>query len=232
MSDFISGTDLLLKASGIEKTYHQGGKALHVLQGLDLKLEVGEIVALVGPSGCGKSTLLHILGLLDQPTKGTIHFGQYEAHKLGEQRRTALRRNHIGFVYQFHHLLAEFSALENAAMPLIIKGIDKSRAHKRAQDVLESLGLGHRIYHRPAELSGGEQQRVAVARALVHKPDLLLGDEPTGNLDPDTSAEVLEILLEQARERGVAALIATHNMELAAQMDRVVELKAGKILPY
>jgi lipoprotein-releasing system ATP-binding protein len=224
--------DTLLKVENLEKTFVQAGQSLTIFKNLSLKLQAGEIVALVGQSGSGKSTLLQILGLLDRPTSGHIRIGQHAAENLSEQNRTLLRRDYIGFVYQFHHLLPEFNALENVALPLIIAGVHKREAKDKAEKILMSLGLGKRLTHRPAKLSGGEQQRVAIGRALANDPMILLADEPTGNLDPETSAGVFEILLQQVREREIAALIATHNIGLADEMDRALELKAGKIIPY
>ena len=220
----------LLLARGITKTFTQGGNKLNVLNNLDLKMDGGEITALVGPSCSGKSTLLQILGLLDKPTSGDLKIAGKSAAKLGDKSRTKLRLTEIGFVYQFHHLLPELSAVENVAMPLIIKGQKKAEAQGRAAALLKDLGLKDRLHHRPSALSGGEQQRVAIARALANEPKLLFADEPTGNLDPETSDSVFDILMEQVRERNIAALIATHNHDLADQMDRVLELKAGKIL--
>lgn len=225
----IKGNALLL-ARGVTKTFSQGGNTLSILNNLDLKIEGGELCALVGPSGSGKSTLLQILGLLDKPTSGSLSIAGKQVEKLGDKPRTKLRLSDIGFVYQFHHLLPEFTALENVAMPQIIAGVKKADAHEKAAERLKALGLGARLEHRPAKLSGGEQQRVAIARALINEPKLLFADEPTGNLDPETSEEVFNILLEQVRGRKIGALIATHNMDLAEQMDRVLELKAGKIL--
>lgn len=222
--------DALLLARGVTKTFVQGGNKLNVLNNLDLKIEGGELCALVGPSGSGKSTLLQILGLLDKPTSGKLSIAGQQAEKMGDKKRTKLRLNEIGFVYQFHHLLPEFTALENVAMPQIIAGISKKDAHEKAAERLKALGLSERLTHRPSRLSGGEQQRVAIARALINEPKLLFADEPTGNLDPETSEEVFNILLEQVRVHKIGALIATHNMDLADQMDRVLELKAGKIL--
>jgi len=222
--------EALLLARGVTKTFVQGGNKLNVLNSLDLKIDGGELCALVGPSGSGKSTLLQILGLLDKPTSGKLSIAGQQAEKMGDKKRTKLRLNEIGFVYQFHHLLPEFTALENVAMPQIIAGISKKDAHEKAAERLKALGLGERLTHRPSRLSGGEQQRVAIARALINEPKLLFADEPTGNLDPETSEEVFNILLEQVRVHKIGALIATHNMDLADQMDRVLELKAGKIL--
>lgn len=223
---------VLLKIDGLNKTFKQGGKELNILQNLSLRIEAGEIVALVGPSGSGKSTLLQIAGLLDKPSSGKIIINNRSVGKLNDTERTKLRRDYIGFVYQFHHLQPEFTALENVMLPQIIAGKTKGKARKKAKKLLTSLGLGERLDHRPGRLSGGEQQRVAIARALANDPKLLFADEPTGNLDPETSAEVFEMLMGLVHERGIGALIATHNMALAEQMDRVLELKAGRIVPF
>src|SRR5690606_20335800 len=186
--------------------------------------QAGEIAALVGPSGSGKSTLLQIAGLLDHPSAGRITLGSQAVENLNENQRTLMRRDYIGFVYQFHHLQPEFTALENVAMPQIIAGKSIKEAQKKAEELLTRLGPGERLEHRPARLSGGEQQRVAIARALANDPKLLFADEPTGNLDPQTSEEVFEMLLDLVHERGIGALIATHNIHLAEQMDRILEL--------
>lgn len=223
---------LLLMVRGLNKFYRQGGRGIHILNNVDLQLYSGEITALVGPSGSGKSTLLHILGLLDTSTSGQIMMGGRDIAKLSDHERTKLRADHVGFIYQFHHLLPEFNALENVAMPQIITGHSMRHAKEKAAHLLEQLGLGHRLDHRPATLSGGEQQRVAIARALINDPYLLFADEPTGNLDPETSEEVFNLLLNLARTRGIGALIATHNIELAHQMDRILEVKSGRVLPY
>ncbi len=235
--DFLGDIDpnegeILLMTRGLCKEYRQGSNKLQILKNVDLRIYSGEITALIGPSGSGKSTLLHILGLLDSPTSGQILIGDRDASRLCDRERTSLRNGHIGFVYQFHHLLPEFSALENVALPLIIAGKNPRYAEDKAADLLDQLGLLHRLKHRPATLSGGEQQRVAIARALINDPYLLFADEPTGNLDPETSEEVFEILLNQVRNRGIGALIATHNMELAGEMDRILEVKSGRVLPY
>ena len=224
--------NVLLKIEGLEKTFVQGGRKLTIFKGLSMKIEAGEIVALVGPSGAGKSTLLQLAGLLDRPTAGQIRINNEPVQKLSDSERTRLRRDFIGFVYQFHYLLPEFSALENVALPQIIAGKNKTEALDKAEDILIGLKLGERLSHRPGLLSGGEQQRVAIARALANDPKLLFADEPTGNLDPETSAEVFELLLQQVRQRRIGALIATHNLGLADQMDRALELKAGKIVPF
>lgn len=231
MNDILE-QDVLLKLKGLRKTFEQGGRSLTIFQNLDLKVESGELVALVGQSGSGKSTLLQIAGLLDKPSEGQIIIDHRDVTKLGEGERTKMRLNDIGFIYQFHHLLPEFTAQENVAMPLIIAGKKRDEAMDKADQILHQMGLGERLDHRPARLSGGEQQRVAIARALANDPKLLLADEPTGNLDPETSAEVFDILLEQVRERGVGALIATHNMALADEMDRALELKAGRLAVF
>jgi len=225
-------TPYLLELKGLEKTFHQGGRDLSIFKGLDLRLEAGEIVALVGPSGAGKSTLLQIAGLLDRPDSGQIFIEGQSVHKLSDYKRTLLRRQSIGFVYQFHHLLPEFTAAENVAMPQIIAGKNRVAALNDAAIILTDMGLKERLDHRPARLSGGEQQRVAIARALANRPKLLFADEPTGNLDPETSEGVFDILLKTVRERQIGALIATHNLHLADQMDRVLELKGGKIVAF
>ncbi len=216
--------------SKVERRYPQSGAPLEVLKAADLAIWPGELVALVAPSGTGKSTLLHLAGLLEHPDGGEVYIGGVATAKLKDSERTRLRRTDIGFVYQFHHLLPEFSAIENVVMPQLIRGLDKGEAEKRAIDLLSFLGLGERLRHRPGELSGGEQQRVAIARAVANAPRLLLADEPTGNLDPGTSHHVFRILLSLVRASGLAALIATHNMELAAQMDRRVTIRDGKIV--
>ncbi|PCI98901.1 MAG: ABC transporter [Alphaproteobacteria bacterium] len=223
---------MLLMVRGLNKHFIQGANKLQILNNVDLRLYSGEIAALIGPSGSGKSTLLQILGLLDAPTSGKIMIGDRDISCMKDRARTKLRNEHIGFVYQFHHLLPEFSALENVALPQIIAGVKQKDAEDKAADLLEQLGLDHRLKHRPATLSGGEQQRVAIARALINDPYLLFADEPTGNLDPETSEEVFEILLKQVRNRGIGALIATHNMTLANEMDRILEVKSGRVMPY
>ena len=223
---------VLLRTRGLEKSFTQGGEVLRILQGVDIAIDAGEIVALVGPSGSGKSTLLQMIGLLDMPSAGSIMVGGCDVSQMNDRARTSVRRNDIGFVYQFHHLLPEFSALENVALPQIVAGVRRKVAQEKAAGLLEQLGLGHRSDHRPARLSGGEQQRVAIARALANDPKLLFADEPTGNLDPDTSAEVFDIFLREVRERKIGVLIATHNMDLADQMDRVLELKSGRVITY
>ena len=220
----------VLALDAVTKTYNPGtAAAVTVLEGASLTLRAGEVVALVAPSGAGKSTLLHIAGLLDVPSSGTVQLIGGPTAGLNDRTRTSLRRDSVGFVYQFHHLLPEFSAVENVALPQRAAGATRAAAADRARALLTDVGLGHRLDHRPAELSGGEQQRVAVARALANRPALLLADEPTGNLDPETSGRVFAMLLDLVRSTGLAALIATHNPELAARMDRTLHLRAGRI---
>lgn len=225
-----NNTECVLELSEIVKTYKQGKQTLEVLSGVDLSIKPREITALVGQSGSGKSTLLQIAGLLDKPSKGQIFINGECINKVSDDLRTELRRDYIGFVYQYHNLLGDFSALENVMLPMLIAGRSKSEAEERAEFLLKKLHLSHRIKHRPAELSGGEQQRVAIARALANSPKLLLADEPTGNLDPHTSEEVFSALLDIIKETGLAALIATHNMELASRMDRQLRLNDGKLV--
>jgi lipoprotein-releasing system ATP-binding protein len=220
-----------LRLEGIGMVYDEAGRApVVVLDGASVTLAAGEIVALVAPSGTGKSTLLHIAGLLDTPTAGRVWIGGQPTEGLDERARTLLRRDTVGFVYQFHHLLPEFSALENVALPRRAAGMARRVAEEGARSLLDGVGLGHRVDHRPAELSGGEQQRVAVARALANAPKLLLADEPTGNLDPETSEHVFGMLLDRVRGSGLTALIATHNPELAGRMDRILRLRDGRIV--
>lgn len=225
-------SEAVLELVGIEKTYPGGdGPPVTVLRGVDLALKAGEVVALVAPSGAGKSTLLHIAGLLDRPSGGQMRLQGQATGMMGEGARTGARRDKIGFVYQFHHLLPEFSALENVILPQRAAGVAWGAAEARAQALLTRAGLAARLHHRPAALSGGEQQRVAFCRALANRPALLLADEPTGNLDPETSDQVFAMLMEMVRETGLAALIATHNLGLAAKMDRVLRLDQGRVVP-
>ncbi|MFG1294699.1 MULTISPECIES: ABC transporter ATP-binding protein [Xanthobacter] len=219
-----------LALTGVVRRYTEGVGALEILRGVDLTISPGQSVALVAPSGSGKSTLLHIAGLLEHSDEGEVFIDGRPTARLADAERTRIRRMHIGFVYQFHHLLGEFSALENVAMPQMIRGLSHKEANARAKDLLSYLGLGARLTHRPSELSGGEQQRVAIARALANAPRLLLADEPTGNLDPKTSDHVFGALTELVQATGVAALIATHNLDLAARMDRRVTLREGKLV--
>ena len=216
-----------LHLQDLRRAYAQGSRVIEVLKGATASLYPGEAVALLGPSGAGKSTLLHIAGLLERPDAGAVVIDGVDCVKLGDSERTRMRRAEIGFVYQFHHLLPEFSALENTVLPQLILGLSRGEAEDRARQLLRSLGLEERGDHRPAQLSGGEQQRVAIARAVANGPKLLLADEPTGNLDPHTAERVFEQLLSLMRQSGVAALIATHNLELAARMDRTLRLMDG-----
>jgi lipoprotein-releasing system ATP-binding protein len=213
----------------IERHYRQGDETLHVLNGIELALWGGQSVALVAPSGAGKSTLLHVAGLLEHPDHGDVYIEGRSTAILADHERTRIRRNEIGFVYQSHHLLPEFSALENVMLPQMIRGLGRGEAKSRATELLEYLGLGGRLDHRPAELSGGEQQRVAIARAVANAPRILLADEPTGNLDLHTAEHVFRALTQLVKASGLAAVIATHNMDLAARMDRRVTLREGKI---
>ncbi|MEI2736409.1 MAG: ABC transporter ATP-binding protein [Rhodoblastus sp.] len=219
-----------LRLVGVERHYQQGDSRLEILRGADLTLRTGEAVALTAPSGAGKSTLLHVAGLLERPDAGDVLVEGASTSAMSDDGRTALRRGAIGFVYQFHHLLPEFSARENIMLPQMIRGLDKREAGKRADELLAYLGLGARGSHRPAELSGGEQQRVAIARAVANAPLVLLADEPTGNLDPRTAEHVFETLMTLVRATGLAAIIATHNFELAARMDRRITLRDGRIV--
>lgn len=214
----------------IHKSYMQGKTKLHILQGANLVIHEGEVVALVGPSGAGKSTLLQIAGLLDHADSGTVTINGTTCTHADDATRTRLRRDEIGFVYQAHHLLPEFTALENVLIPQMVSGISKKVAKKHALEVLKFLGLSRRVDHRPQELSGGEQQRVAIARAIVNRPSLLLADEPTGNLDPHTAEDVFQLLLHTAENIGLAVLIVTHNYALASRTHRTITLKEGAIV--
>ena len=226
----VGGTEpAALELAAIKRIYRQGGLELTVLNGIDLALSPGELVALVGPSGAGKSTLLHLAGLLERPDAGEVRIVGDECGSLSDERRTLLRRATLGFVYQFHHLLPEFSALENVMIPQMIAGVSRSMARDKAARLLRRVGLGERLGHRPARLSGGEQQRVAIVRALANDPKVLLADEPTGNLDHATAESVMATLIEVARATGLAALIATHNLDLARRLDRVVALEDGRL---
>ncbi|THH37333.1 ABC transporter ATP-binding protein [Aliishimia ponticola] len=223
-------SDPVLELSGIEKSYNPGTPGeVSVLRGVNLALAPGEVVALVAPSGAGKSTLLHIAGLLDVPDAGRVRLAGQEMQGSAQTARTLARRDMIGFIYQFHHLLPEFSAQENVELPQLAAGVPRGEARSRAAELLGLVGVGARANHRPAELSGGEQQRVAFCRALANAPKLLLADEPTGNLDPETSDTVFDVLMGLVRSTGMSALIATHNMALAERMDRAVRLDAGSL---
>ncbi|MEP3639159.1 MAG: ABC transporter ATP-binding protein [Paracoccaceae bacterium] len=224
-------SDPVLSLKGISKSYNpKSAGAVDVLRGINLTLDAGEIVALVAPSGAGKSTLLHIAGLLDAPDTGHVHLTGREMTGQSDRVRTQARRDDIGFVYQFHHLLPEFSASENIVLPQLVAGETRAQADRYALELLETVGVAARAGHRPAALSGGEQQRVAFCRALANRPRLLLADEPTGNLDPGTSDQVFDTLLSLVRSTGLSALIATHNLDLAARMDRTLRLDAGHLV--
>lgn len=222
--------ETILHLKNIYRTYKQADSVLEVFADANLEIAGGEVVALVGPSGSGKSSLLHIAGLLEAPDKGQIFIAGKDYSTQNDDSRTGARRELIGFIYQFHHLLPELSALENVSMPQLIAGVKKPAANERSAYLLESLDLGHRMTHRPAELSGGEQQRVAIARSLANRPKLLLADEPTGNLDPETADLVYGELLSLVRSEGIAALIATHNPALAARMDKTVLMQGGQLI--
>jgi len=219
-----------LALEGVVRTFRQAGEDLHVLRGVSLNLAKGEIVALVGPSGAGKSTLLHAAGLLERPDGGRVRIDGRDCGGMSDNERTEVRRARLGFVYQFHHLLPEFSALENVMVPQMIAGVGKRAARARARELLGSVGLAKRESHRPARLSGGEQQRVAIVRALANRPSVLLGDEPTGNLDHRTADEVMGVLIGLVRSTGLAALIATHNLDIARRLDRILSLEDGVVV--
>jgi len=220
----------ILSLRNISKSFRQGDSTLAVLRDVSLDIGAGESVALAGPSGCGKSTLLQIAGLLEGPTAGEVFIAGENAGKLSDHKKTMLRRGKIGFVYQFHHLLPEFSALENVALPQMIAGITRSKAKEKSAYLLDKLGLTKRLEHRPSEMSGGEQQRVAIARALANDPAILLADEPTGNLDPHSAENVFAVFLAAVKEFGLATLLVTHNAELAARLDKTITLKEGEVI--
>jgi lipoprotein-releasing system ATP-binding protein len=219
----------VLELRNIARSFKQGGQTLDILRGVNLSIARGEIVALLGPSGCGKTTLLQIAGLLENPSSGEVFINGQKVAGGADRLRTGLRRTQIGFVYQFHHLLPDFTALENLLLPQYINGVNKAEALHRATKLLESVGLAKRAGHYPGQLSGGEQQRVAIARALVNSPALLLADEPTGNLDPQTAEDVFQVLLQTIRSLKIGALVVTHNAELAGRMDRILQLKDGAV---
>jgi lipoprotein-releasing system ATP-binding protein len=220
----------ILFLHAIDRHYRQGDVMLEILKGAELAIWPGQSVALVAPSGAGKSTLLHVAGLLEQPDAGEVYVDQVATSELSDAERTRIRRTEIGFVYQFHHLLMEFSAIENVIMPQMVRGLARAEAVRRATDLLSYLGLKERLTHRPAQLSGGEQQRVAIARAVANAPRILLADEPTGNLDPRTSEHVFSALTQLVQASGLAVVVATHNMDIAARMDRRVTLKDGLVI--
>ncbi len=224
------GTDPVLFLWKVERRFVDAEHTLDIIKGADLAVWPGQSVALIAPSGTGKSTLLQLAGLLERPDAGEIYIGSRPTMALPDAERTSIRRSDLGFVYQAHHLLPEFTALENVMLPQMIAGLDKAEARQRSADLLKYLGLGERLSHRPAELSGGEQQRVAIARAVANRPRVLLADEPTGNLDPSTSERVFETLLSLVKVTGLAALIATHNLELASRMDRRVTIRDGLVV--
>ncbi|MDF9388030.1 lipoprotein-releasing ABC transporter ATP-binding protein LolD [Vibrio sp. 1151_11] len=220
----------LLQCHNVCKTYQEGELRTQVLKGVSFGIQAGELVSIIGTSGSGKSTLLHILGALDETTEGSVSFLGQDLSSLSSNKQANIRNQHLGFVYQFHHLLADFTALENVAMPLLIGGQKASRAKQAAQALLEKVGLGHRLSHRPSELSGGERQRVAIARALVNQPDLVLADEPTGNLDHKTALAIYDLMRQMNQEFGTAFLVVTHDSELAAKMDRQMHMQDGLLI--
>lgn len=227
-----SRTEILVRVRGLEKHFYMGQERIQVLKGIDLDVVQGEMVGVVGSSGVGKSTLLHLLGALERPTRGTVEFGGQEIFQWGDYQLAEFRNKHIGFVFQFHHLLPEFTALENTMLPALIGKMEKKRAHAQARELLVEVGLEKRLHHRPGELSGGEQQRVAIARALMNRPELILADEPTGNLDRETGESIQELLRQLNRQRAQTFIIVTHNEQFARKMDRIVRLMDGKLYPF
>jgi lipoprotein-releasing system ATP-binding protein len=220
---------MVLELRNIDKLFYQADQKINALSDINLKINNSELVALIGPSGSGKTTLLQIAGLLDSPSAGEIIINGVNASKADDKTRTELRKNHLGFVYQFHHLLPEFSAVENVALPLLIQGQKKSVSLSEAQKILEEVGLSDRLHHKPSQLSGGQQQRVALARAIVSKPKLILADEPTGNLDSELSEKIFDLLKELAKNHQISCLVVTHNLDLAKKTDRIIEIRDGKI---
>jgi lipoprotein-releasing system ATP-binding protein len=231
MMESSSPVQPVLSLKNVERQYKSGDKILHVLRGINLDLRPGEMTGLIGPSGSGKSTLLHVAGLLEKPDRGEVLFNGKNALTMSDDARTLARRMQLGFVYQFHHLLPELNAVDNVAAPLMINGMSRGKARKRGQELLRQMGLVERDHHRPGQLSGGEQQRVAIARSLANRPKVLIADEPTGNLDPNTSRVVFQNLFDIAKQEGVAVLVATHNVELTSVMDRVLTLHEGRLEP-
>lgn len=222
-------SNIILNSAQLGKSYIDGVSQVEVLKGIDVSIAQGDRVAIIGPSGSGKSTLLHLLGGLDKPSSGTVSINNVDWQHQSEKQRCRLRNQHLGFIYQFHHLLPEFSALENVAMPLLLGRIEAQHAKKQAAEILEHVGLSHRVGHKPAQLSGGERQRVAIARALVHQPQCVLADEPTGNLDQATAGTVLELMLDLNKKMKTALVIVTHDHRIAERMDRVLELREGSL---
>ncbi len=222
-------SEVIVQSRALCKSYHDGYTTIEVLKGIDLSIQRGERIAVVGPSGSGKSTLLHLLGGLDQPTQGQVFLQQLDWQARSEKQRCMLRNKHLGFIYQFHHLLPEFTALENVAMPLLLSGMSVVAASRRAADLLEQVGLSQRMTHKPSELSGGERQRVAISRALVHRPDCVFADEPTGNLDQATALKIFELMLSLNKQYNTALVFVTHDRQLALRMDKVLLLQEGRL---
>lgn len=222
-------SEVIVQSRALCKSYHDGHTTIEVLKGIDLSIQRGERIAVVGPSGSGKSTLLHLLGGLDQPTQGQVFLQQLDWQARSEKQRCMLRNKHLGFIYQFHHLLPEFTALENVAMPLLLSGMSVVAASRRAADLLEQVGLSQRMTHKPSELSGGERQRVAISRALVHRPDCVFADEPTGNLDQATALKIFELMLSLNKQYNTALVFVTHDRQLALRMDKVLLLQEGRL---